>query len=94
MPAELGEGRPSCRPVIAPFPDTWRSPKGSRLGILSQQQMGKQVEFSCPQCPCPHPGGVRTRMFGGLSELVGRGWASSEPAPGSTVSMATSCQAQ
>lgn len=33
------------------------------------------------------------RMFGGLSKLVGRGWASAEPAPGSTVATATSCQA-
>lgn len=33
------------------------------------------------------------RMFGGLSKPLGSGWASSELAPGSTVSMATSCQA-
>lgn len=34
------------------------------------------------------------RMSGGLSKLVGRGWAHAELAPGSTVSTATSCQAQ
>lgn len=54
VPGGLGEGGQSCRPGMAPFPDTWTSLKGSRLATLSQQQMGKLLLSLAAQCaPVP-----------------------------------------